>query len=60
MKPILPSLTCIALAVGVLSGCANMNETQQGTAKGAGGRQAGNTAARDQDVSDFAHLAVSM
>ena len=36
MKPILQSLTCIALAVGVLSGCANMNETQQGTAKGAG------------------------
>lgn len=30
------SLTCIALAVGVLSGCANMTETQQGTAKGAG------------------------
>ncbi len=36
MKPILQSLTCVALAVGVLSGCANMNETQQGTAKGAG------------------------
>ncbi len=36
MKSILQSLTCVALAVGVLSGCANMNETQQGTAKGAG------------------------
>ena len=36
MKPILQSLTCVALAIGVLSGCANMNETQQGTAKGAG------------------------
>ena len=36
MKPILQSLSCIALAVGVLSGCANMTETQQGTAKGAG------------------------
>ena len=29
-------MTCAALAVAVLSGCANMNETQQGTAKGAG------------------------
>jgi hypothetical protein len=28
-----PSATCIALAVGVLSGCADMNETQQGTAQ---------------------------
>ncbi len=36
MKPILKSITCVALALGVLSGCANMNETQQGTAKGAG------------------------
>ena len=30
------SLTCAALAVAVLSGCANMSETQSGTAKGAG------------------------
>ena len=30
------SLTCIALALAVLSGCANMTETQSGTAKGAG------------------------
>lgn len=29
-------LTCAALAVAVLSGCANMNETQRGTAQGAG------------------------
>ena len=36
MKSIASSLTCIALALGVLSGCANMNETEQGTAKGAG------------------------
>jgi outer membrane protein OmpA-like peptidoglycan-associated protein len=36
MKTITSSLTCIALALGVLSGCANMSETQQGTAKGAG------------------------
>lgn len=36
MKPILSSITCVALALGVLSGCANMNETQQGTAQGAG------------------------
>ena len=36
MKPVFKSLTCIALAIGVLSGCANMSETQQGTAKGAG------------------------
>ena len=36
MKPLLSSLTCIALSLGLLSGCANMNETQQGTAKGAG------------------------
>jgi len=36
MKPILKTITLVALAIGVLSGCANMNETQQGTAKGAG------------------------
>ncbi|UUZ67380.1 OmpA family protein [Polaromonas sp. P2-4] len=30
------SLTCAALAVGILSGCANMTETQRGTAQGAG------------------------
>ena len=36
MKPIVQTLSCIALAAGVLSGCANMTETQQGTAKGAG------------------------
>ena len=36
MKSVASSLTCIALALGVLSGCANMNETEQGTAKGAG------------------------
>ncbi len=32
----LKSLTAAALAIAVLSGCANMSETQQGTAKGAG------------------------
>ena len=36
MKPILKSITAVTLAIGVLSGCANMSETQQGTAKGAG------------------------
>ena len=36
MKPVFKSMTCVALAIGVLSGCANMSETQQGTAKGAG------------------------
>ena len=36
MKPIFKSITLVALAIGVLSGCANMSETQQGTAKGAG------------------------
>lgn len=36
MKPLISSMTCIALSIGLLSGCANMNETQQGTAKGAG------------------------
>lgn len=30
------SLTCVALALAVLSGCANMSETQRGTAQGAG------------------------
>ena len=36
MKTIFKSLTCVTLAMGVLAGCANMSETQQGTAKGAG------------------------
>ena len=36
MKSIYQSMTVVALAIGVLSGCANMSETQQGTAKGAG------------------------
>lgn len=36
MKTIVQNLSCVALALGVLSGCANMSETQQGTAKGAG------------------------
>ena len=36
MKSIVSSITCVALALGVLSGCANMNENQQGAAKGAG------------------------
>lgn len=36
MKPVFKSMTCVVLAIGVLSGCANMSETQQGTAKGAG------------------------
>ena len=36
MKPIFKSITLVALSIGVLSGCANMSETQQGTAKGAG------------------------
>ncbi|GBU14758.1 OmpA family lipoprotein [Polaromonas sp.] len=36
MKPLLSSMTCIALSIGILSGCANMSETQQGAAKGAG------------------------
>ena len=30
------SLTCAALAIAVLSGCADMSETQRGTAQGAG------------------------
>ncbi len=36
MKSILTSLACAALVLGGLSGCANMSETQQGTASGAG------------------------
>lgn len=36
MKTLFRPLTCIVLAIGMLSGCANMTETQQGTAKGAG------------------------
>ncbi len=35
-KPALHTLACAALALSVLSGCANMSETQDGTAKGAG------------------------
>lgn len=35
-KPALHTLACAAIALSVLSGCANMSETQQGTAKGAG------------------------
>ena len=30
------SLTCVALSIAVLSGCANMSETERGTAQGAG------------------------
>ena len=30
------SLTCVALSIALLSGCANMSETQKGTAQGAG------------------------
>ena len=30
------SLSCVALSIAVLSGCANMDETQRGTAQGAG------------------------
>lgn len=30
------SMTCIALSIAVLSGCANMTETERGTAQGAG------------------------
>ena len=36
MKRSFSTLTCLALSVGVLCGCANMSETQQGTAQGAG------------------------
>ena len=32
----LKSLSCAALSIAVLSGCANMSETQKGTAQGAG------------------------
>ncbi|NMM06367.1 OmpA family protein [Polaromonas sp.] len=35
-KLAITTLTCAALAIASLTGCANMNETQQGTAKGAG------------------------
>ena len=35
-KPALHTLACTAIALSVLSGCANMSETQQGTAQGAG------------------------
>lgn len=35
-KVFITSLTCAALAIGSLSGCATMSETQSGTAKGAG------------------------
>lgn len=34
--PIVKSLSCIALSIAVLSGCADMSETQKGTAQGAG------------------------
>ncbi len=36
MKTITSSMTCVALAAAMLSGCANMSETQRGTAQGAG------------------------
>ena len=36
MKRTFSTFTCLALSMGVLSGCANMSETQQGTAQGAG------------------------
>ena len=35
-KLAITTLTCAALAIASLTGCANMSETQQGTAKGAG------------------------
>ena len=35
-KPIFTAMTCAALLVAGLSGCANMTETQRGTAQGAG------------------------
>ena len=35
-KAFTTTATCAALALAVLSGCANMNETQRGTAQGAG------------------------
>ena len=34
--PTIKSLSCIALSIAVLSGCADMSETQKGTAQGAG------------------------
>jgi outer membrane protein OmpA-like peptidoglycan-associated protein len=36
MKSSLSTFSCIALSIGILSGCADMSQTQQGTAKGAG------------------------
>ena len=36
MSPVFKSMTAVALTIGLLSGCANMTETQQGTARGAG------------------------
>lgn len=35
-KPAFHTLACAAIALSVLSGCANLSETQQGTAQGAG------------------------
>jgi outer membrane protein OmpA-like peptidoglycan-associated protein len=35
-NPAITKLACAALAMGLVAGCANMSETQQGTAKGAG------------------------
>ena len=35
-KLAITTLTCAALVITSLTGCANMSETQQGTAKGAG------------------------
>jgi outer membrane protein OmpA-like peptidoglycan-associated protein len=35
-KPAFHTLACAAVALSVLSGCANLSETQQGTAQGAG------------------------
>ena len=35
-KPAFNTLACAAIAMSVLSGCANLSETQQGTAQGAG------------------------
>ena len=35
-KPMITAITCAALAVAGISGCANMTETQRGTAQGAG------------------------
>jgi outer membrane protein OmpA-like peptidoglycan-associated protein len=35
-NPATTKLACAALAMGLVAGCANMSETQQGTAKGAG------------------------